>query len=272
MFLTRLQQVKFFLNDTKFIERSLLAIVRGLKPGTARYNKLFYLELSKALQVAALKGFRRFKKQLDFSQLDGDLEFLKRVSGAINIEELAEYFTATAVSASKRLTGTYERALERRIQKGVLEGKTPKEIDPRPHIALAIRDQINIAYRVGLESAIDEVSDLVVNQEYVAILDDRVRPEHLARHGTVLPRNHYWWTFNTPPIESNCRCTVVYNFVQDKTNTSMPPEKFGVTKPTKSGNIRIVEPSDKRAVETKSIIPEKAFNINYQGLVKVRSR
>lgn len=270
--LTRLQQVELFLKDTKSVERNLLtSIGYTLIPGTVKYNRLFHLELAKALQIAALKGFRRFRKHVSFSQLDGDLEFLKRATNLANITEIEEHFAAVALSASKRLTGVYSRLLERRIQKGVIAGLTPKQIDPRPAITLAIRDQINIAYRIGHESAIDEVSDLVVNQEYVAILDDRVRPEHLARHGTVLPRNHWWWRFNTPPIEPNCRCTIIYNFVATKQNTSTPPEKFGVTKPTKAGTIRIVEPTDKRSEEIRSIIPEKAFNINFQGMVKLRS-
>lgn len=42
---------------------------------------------------------------------------------------------------------------------------------------------------------------------YVAVMDDRTRPEHRAWHGTILPIDHPWWDQHFPPCGWNCRCT-----------------------------------------------------------------
>ncbi|MEY9717865.1 SPP1 gp7 family putative phage head morphogenesis protein [Sinorhizobium fredii] len=43
---------------------------------------------------------------------------------------------------------------------------------------------------------------------YVAIRDDRTRPEHLRRHNLVLPVDHPYWDVWAPPCGWNCRCTL----------------------------------------------------------------
>ncbi|MGY5789062.1 phage head morphogenesis protein len=43
---------------------------------------------------------------------------------------------------------------------------------------------------------------------YVAILDDRTRPEHAARHNLCLPVDHPYWNLWAPPCGWNCRCTL----------------------------------------------------------------
>ncbi len=42
---------------------------------------------------------------------------------------------------------------------------------------------------------------------YVALLDERTRPEHRAWHDTILPIDHEWWQTHNPPNGWNCRCT-----------------------------------------------------------------
>lgn len=44
---------------------------------------------------------------------------------------------------------------------------------------------------------------------YVAMMDERTRPEHAAWHGTVLPADDPWWDEHFPPNGWNCRCTAV---------------------------------------------------------------
>ena len=43
---------------------------------------------------------------------------------------------------------------------------------------------------------------------YVALLDDRTRPEHRARHNLCLPVDHPYWNVWAPPCGWNCRCTL----------------------------------------------------------------
>lgn len=50
---------------------------------------------------------------------------------------------------------------------------------------------------------------------YVAILDERTRPEHAARHNLVLPVDHPYWNTWAPPCGWNCRCTLQSLSVRD---------------------------------------------------------
>ncbi|WP_455270314.1 phage head morphogenesis protein [Rhizobium herbae] len=43
---------------------------------------------------------------------------------------------------------------------------------------------------------------------YVALLDDRTRPEHAARHNLCLPVDHPYWNIWAPPCGWNCRCSL----------------------------------------------------------------
>ena len=45
---------------------------------------------------------------------------------------------------------------------------------------------------------------------YVAIMDNRVRPEHAALHGKIAHRDDKFWATNYPPNGWNCRCAVEF--------------------------------------------------------------
>jgi len=44
---------------------------------------------------------------------------------------------------------------------------------------------------------------------YVAVLDERTRPDHRRWHGTVLNVDDVWWQTHYPPNDWMCRCTVM---------------------------------------------------------------
>jgi SPP1 gp7 family putative phage head morphogenesis protein len=64
------------------------------------------------------------------------------------------------------------------------------------------------AYQAGRWEQIQRLKDRRPFLRYVAVLDERTRPDHRAWHGTVLPADDAWWSTHYPPNGWNCRCTV----------------------------------------------------------------
>ena len=64
------------------------------------------------------------------------------------------------------------------------------------------------AHAAGKWEQIERLKDSAPFLRYVAVLDDRTRPDHAAWHGTVLPADDPWWDTHYPPNGWYCRCTV----------------------------------------------------------------
>ncbi|GAB4192547.1 MAG: hypothetical protein OHK0024_32700 [Thalassobaculales bacterium] len=58
---------------------------------------------------------------------------------------------------------------------------------------------------------------------YWGLLDDRIRPEHRAWHGTCLPVDHLWWRTHYPPNGWRCRCTVRQMSARDLARLGIAP-------------------------------------------------
>ncbi len=100
---------------------------------------------------------------------------------------------------------------------------------------------------------------------YVAIGDNRTRPQHLAWHDTILPADHPWWLTHFPPNGFNCRCSVMaLNNRQlkrfDKKVSEQAPPMNWVEKITRDGD------SYKKVQVPAGIDPGFAFNIGERGL------
>jgi SPP1 gp7 family putative phage head morphogenesis protein len=67
---------------------------------------------------------------------------------------------------------------------------------------------LRTSYAAGKWDQIQQVKDDRPYLRYVAVMDDRTRPEHAAWHDTVLPVDDPWWQTHFPPNGWNCRCTV----------------------------------------------------------------
>ena len=50
---------------------------------------------------------------------------------------------------------------------------------------------------------------------YRSALLEKTRTSHAALHGTVLPRDHSFWSTNYPPNDWNCKCTVTAHSKRD---------------------------------------------------------
>lgn len=70
--------------------------------------------------------------------------------------------------------------------------------------------EVNVrsAYQAGRWERIERVKAAMPYLRYVAVQDERTRPEHRAWHGTILPVDDPWWDAHYPPCGWNCRCTV----------------------------------------------------------------
>ena len=72
------------------------------------------------------------------------------------------------------------------------------------------RTNLQTAYQVGrYEQMTDpDVLEMRPNWMYVAVMDERTRPEHAALNGKVFPADDPFWNHWYPPNGYNCRCTV----------------------------------------------------------------
>ena len=67
---------------------------------------------------------------------------------------------------------------------------------------------VRMSMAAGQWERIDRLKAARPYLRYVAVQDAKVRAEHLAWHGTVLPVDHSWWDSHSPPCGWNCRCTL----------------------------------------------------------------
>lgn len=74
--------------------------------------------------------------------------------------------------------------------------------------AVILNTNLRTAYAAGKWQQAQRLKASRPYLRYVAVLDDRTRPEHRAWHGTVLPADDDWWKTHFPPNGWNCRCTV----------------------------------------------------------------
>ena len=69
------------------------------------------------------------------------------------------------------------------------------------------RSNVQTAYQVGHYQQMHD-PDVLKDRpywKYVAVMDERTRPEHAAWHDTVLPADDPWWNTHYPPNGYNCR-------------------------------------------------------------------
>lgn len=72
------------------------------------------------------------------------------------------------------------------------------------------------AYSSTQARIMDEMIDVFPYRQYLSTKDGKVRASHAALHEIILPANHEFWTYHTPPWEWNCRCQVVELTEEDR--------------------------------------------------------
>lgn len=88
------------------------------------------------------------------------------------------------------------------------------------------RTQSQIAYQAGRWKADQDpdIQEILWGYEYATVEDVRVRPEHVALQGTILPKDNDFWTVFWPPNGWSCRCQVLPVF--EKTRIKNPPKNI----------------------------------------------
>lgn len=80
-----------------------------------------------------------------------------------------------------------------------------------------------MAYAAGHWAQMQETKARRPWLRYVAVLDERTRPEHAHWHDTVLDADDLWWKSHYPPNGWNCRCTVQQLSARDLDRLGLKP-------------------------------------------------
>lgn len=158
--------------------------------------------------LAALKKRRKKRKASVFgSTIDLRKEYRKlaRKSAALSIEKMS---TKLINSVTDSITGNLH----------VREGRSElrKAMDEvgglRPRDAILntlFRTHSQMAYHGTAWAELDANAQTLWGYMYSTAGDERVRPEHAAMDGAILPKDHKLWQTLAPPNGWNCRCFLI---------------------------------------------------------------
>ncbi len=142
------------------------------------------------------------------------------------LDGLARDARAKSVTISGAVTREQVEAVQGKILEFIEQGRTLAEfqgefaalwealgLDPKKpsEVENLFRSEVMRAYGAGRTVALrdPDVKDAFPMWQYMAVMDDRVRPEHAALNGVVLPADDPFWNSHTPPWDYQCRCDVV---------------------------------------------------------------
>lgn len=118
------------------------------------------------------------------------------------------------------------------------------------------RTNVQTAYAAGRYAQMREVSKSRPYWQYIAVGDDRTRPEHAALHGMVFPADHDFWSTNYPPNGYRCRCTV-------RSLSARQVEKQGLAVQTETPrDLLYTDPKTGMETHIASVMPPQGFDVN----------
>ena len=126
----------------------------------------------------------------------------------------ARAFSVTGVAGLDAL-GQIKDSITEAIEEGLPFGEWRKLADPVLsqwgiggfRAGTIFRSNVQTAYQAGHYQGMSD-PDVLKDRpywRYVAVMDERTRPEHAAWHDTVLPADDPWWNTHYPPNGYNCR-------------------------------------------------------------------
>lgn len=164
--------------------------------------------------VEAIRHFRSKGFHLGFSWLDTAAnEHLASftVAKVARMDILVDIWTAADRAIAEGSTfRQFQQQLEPILRKKgwwgrqeVIDPKTGERVlaelgTPR-RLRIIYDTNIRMATARGRWERFERLRDSFPYLRYIAVLDARTRPEHMAWHDTVLPMDHPWWKTHAPP-------------------------------------------------------------------------
>jgi SPP1 gp7 family putative phage head morphogenesis protein len=198
-----------------------------------------------AMLAGHLSGFRRFhlmvkqtpslmrrldRGELKLSALDNAVKILETKAN-IDLNAIGKKFNTDALKVLQDASEEIEQKLNAELKDLIQEGAHAAEavrrlsdrlaelgISPQKDYVLEriFRTQMQIAFSAGRWQAEQDpdIQEILWGYKYVTVGDDRVREEHAAIDGTVLPKDDAFWQRFYPPNGWNCRCQAIPLFEQ----------------------------------------------------------
>ena len=146
----------------------------------------------------------------------GDSEFKKNYDGIYN-----RYFTIAGIDSQNTLD-QIKSIVEQSLKTGTSYGDfkaNARDVLNKAGVTAINDSRLQLVYQNATlgsygKGRLDELQSdagksLFPYWQYVAVMDNRTRPEHGILSGTIRPSNDSWWVLYYPPWAHRCRCTVV---------------------------------------------------------------
>lgn len=173
--------------------------------------------------------------------LDRAQEYLRRRLKLTDkqIAELQKLFGPEAARVTRGLSLEIDRGIQKTVARALADGVHVGEgasrlrrafdgmgvSNTKPYLFETLfRTQVQVAYSAGREAfnADPAIDEILWGYEYITAGDDRVRLNHSALEGTILPKNDATWASITPPNGFSCRCQKVEVFAKPISWKSVP--------------------------------------------------
>lgn len=126
------------------------------------------------------------------------------VAGAMKADLVADFHDAVNSAIANGTTlQTFREDFDRIVEKHGWSYNGGRNWRSR----VIFQTNLRTAYNAGRYAQAQATKARRPYMRYVAVLDDRTRPEHRQWHGTILPVDDPWWATHHPPNGWNCRCT-----------------------------------------------------------------
>jgi SPP1 gp7 family putative phage head morphogenesis protein len=172
---------------------------------------------------------RKYKKVLQLDVVSEVIELFKSATEEEVQQLIAQYAPATQkvmVNLTSKLTTELREALADAVESNV----TPRVaiisffqsngLDSlKPHyVETLLRTQTQLAYGAAAWQEYNSpvIDEILWGYEYSTVGDDRVRENHAALDGVVLPKDDPFWRNFFPPNGYNCRCQAIPIFEPER--------------------------------------------------------